>query len=147
MTYTTEMEESSGNEDRPDVIRNSQGKTKFDFCCSPIQMASPELPQRMSVVCEVTEPLSEGVSAFDVKMQTLAVCKESENTPIQHTPTGWQMENDSEADESETDENIPITPEDCLLRNSERYCFAIFLRILDYSWVLICINLGKTLCF
>ncbi|VDK22803.1 unnamed protein product [Taenia asiatica] len=82
-------------------------------------MQPPKSPQKMSAVCEVTEPISEGVSAFDAKMQTLAVCKESEMSPVQCTPTKWQIADVSEADESETDENIPITPEGNLLGNSE----------------------------
>ncbi|KAL5105382.1 hypothetical protein TcWFU_002397 [Taenia crassiceps] len=119
ITCTTEMEESTGDEDKPDVIRNSQGKTKFDFCFSPIPKQRQKTQQRMSAVCEVTEPLSEGVSAFDAKMQTLAVCEESEISPIQRTPAEWQAEDVSEIDESETDENIPVTPEGHLIRKSE----------------------------
>ncbi|EUB59684.1 hypothetical protein EGR_05446 [Echinococcus granulosus] len=123
MTYTTEMEESSGNEDRPDVIRNSQGETKFDFCFSPIQMQRPKSPQMMSAVYEVTEPLSERTNVFDTKMHALANHKEGGISPIQNTPKAWQVADIGEPDDGEVDENIPITPKDHLLRNSERMVF------------------------
>ncbi|CDI96993.1 conserved hypothetical protein [Echinococcus multilocularis] len=134
MTYTTEMEESSGSEDRPDVIRNSQGETKFDFCFSPIQMQRPKSPQMMSAVYEVTEPLSERTNVFDTKMQTLANHKEGDISPIQNTPKAWQVADIGEPDDGEVDENIPITPEDHLLRNSE----SLTSRMAQLLWAPMC---------
>ncbi|VDM17694.1 unnamed protein product [Hydatigera taeniaeformis] len=73
----------------------------------------------MSAVCEVTEPLSERVSGFDPKMQHLAVCKDIEILSTQNSPTAWQIGDVSDVEESEEGENIPITPEDQLLRSSQ----------------------------
>ena len=113
ITSSSDVLESSSLEKKENFIPVREFHSTSDFCHSPMKKQIPRSPQKMSVLCEVTEPLTERLSEVQTKIVSLHQENDKPLPPASETPKF--------VDESEViNESQPVTPESLIFPISSR---------------------------